>query len=105
MCSISVEPIPSTISSPNVLCHRRSTSGANGSAAERHIRTEPRSYAEASSRFTIAPYSVGTEKKSDGWVRCAVSMIGRGCGRPGSSTVEAPTQYGNDMLLPMPYAW
>ncbi len=105
MCSSSVEPMPSTMSSPKQFCQRRSTSGASGSAALTHMRTELRSCSNASGRFTIAPYNVGTLKNSVGRCSAAVSSSPFGSGRPGRSTVVAPTQYGKVRLLPSPYAW
>ena len=105
MCSISVEPMPSMMSRPNAACQRRRTSGASGSAADTHMRTEDRSCEAASGRLTIAPYNVGTLKKRLGCCACAVSSSPRGSGLPGRSTVVAPTEYGNVRLLPRPYAW
>ena len=40
MCSISVEPMPSTISRPKRSCQRSKVCGGSGSAAETHRRTE-----------------------------------------------------------------
>ena len=102
MCSISVEPMPSTMSRSKQAFQRRRTSGASGSAALTQKRTEPRSNDDASGRLTIAPYSVGTEKNSDGRFAAAVSSRPRGSGLPGRSTVVAPTEYGNVRLLPSP---
>ena len=59
---------------------------------ETHRRTERRSYFfSASGTANIAAYIVGTEKKSVGWKRVMVSKRAAGVGRPGKSTVLAPT--------------
>ena len=105
MCSISVEPMPSTMSRSKQACQRRSTSGASGSAALTQKRTDERSNVDASGRLTIAPYSVGHREEQRRPVRAAVSSSPRGSGLPGRSTVVAPTEYGNVRLLPSPYAW
>jgi hypothetical protein len=54
MWSISVDPIPSTISRPKRSCQRSKVAGGRASAADTHSRTES-SAPSASGWRTIAP--------------------------------------------------
>ena len=105
MCSISVDPMPSRISCPNASLQRRQVSAGSGSAAETHARIELTSRRRPASAFRMALKSVGTEKNSVGRSRSIVSSIPAGVGLVGYRIVDAPTEKGNERLLPSPYAW
>src|SRR5450432_3418535 len=103
ICSISVEPIPSRISTPATDFQRRPISAGSASPAEiqRRRRDDPAPgmiYGLASR----AAYRVGTPPKSVGlWVRITASTAS-GVGRSGRNTDDAPTDIGNVRLLPNP---
>src|SRR4051795_4977905 len=115
MWSISVDPIPSRIASWQRSRQRCHTSAGSGSAAETQRRTDARTFSdEAAARgledgavgevaaLSSALYIVGVEKNNVGRSRCNVANTLSGVGRPAWSTVVAPTEYGNDRLLPSP---
>ena len=66
MCSISVEPTPSRIVSPYASFHLRHTSAGRASAAATQCLMEERSRSCVVSKFRIALYRVGAEKKRVG---------------------------------------
>ena len=104
MWSISVDPMPSRIGTPVMSRHRLNTAAGRGSAADTHARTLEKSVSPAPGARTIAAYSAGTEKNSVGFLRSTVSKMRPGADLPRTSTAAAPTDIGNDRLLPRPYA-
>src|SRR6516164_7464051 len=102
MWSISVEPIPSRIGTPVIACQRDSTAAGRASAADTQARTVEKSTSEPPGALTIAAYSAGTEKNSVGRTRLTVSKMRSGDERPLTSVEHAPTDSGNDRLLPSP---
>ena len=104
MWSISVDPMPSRIGTPVMSRHRLNTAAGSGSAADTHARTLEKSVSPAPGARTIAAYSAGTEKNSVGFLRSTVSKMRPGADLPRTSTAAAPTDIGNDRLLPRPYA-
>ena len=65
MCSISVEPMPSTMSMPKRSRHRPIVVGGSGSAADTQKRTESRAPSASGSRAS-SPNSAGTLKNTEG---------------------------------------
>src|SRR5438034_1033724 len=92
MWSISVEPTPSRIHTPNSSCQRDSSASGSASAAETQNRTDERSRPGADGSLSIAAYSAGTEKKIVGRICSTVSRIASGLGGPARSTVVAPVE-------------
>src|SRR5438270_7614809 len=105
MWSISVDPIPSRIGTPEISRQRENTAAGRGSAAETQALTLEKSTSDAPGARTIAAYSAGTEKNSVGRTRPIVSKIRSGVDRPLTRVEHAPTDSGKDRLLPSPYAW
>ena len=104
MCSISVEPMPSRISTPKRFFHSSPTCLGQRFAG-RHAQAQPCAdpfsrRAAASAR--IAAYSVGAPKNSVGWSRFNTAKIARRRRPSGSSTAVAPTDIGNVSALPRP---
>src|SRR5438045_925915 len=102
MWSISVEPMPSRIGTPVMACQRESTAAGRASAADAQARTDEKSTSEPPGALTIAAYSAGTEKNRVGRTRVTASKIRSGVERPLTSVEQAPTDSGNDRLLPRP---
>ena len=104
MCNISVEPIPSSTSTPVVARNWRPTSPGSASAADTPWRTLLQSISRVPESASSAAYSAGTEKNTVGWCVPTRSAMTSGVGRPVDKTVVAPTDSGNHRLLPSPYA-
>src|SRR5580698_5960350 len=102
MCSASVDPNPSTISTPVRFFQPLKTSAESTSAAESAMRSDEKSAAAAPSAFVKAVYSVGNPKNTVGRKRPMVSKIAAGLGWPGSSSVAAPDENGKVIELPNP---
>src|SRR5581483_2517334 len=102
MWSISVEPTPSRIVSPNASFQRCQTSAGRDSAAATQWRIDDRSRDFAPSKLRMALKSVGAEKNRVGLRFSMVSSTVAGVLRPAWRTVDAPAQYGNVRLLPNP---
>ena len=101
MWSISVEPMPSTISRPKRSRKRSKIVGDSASAADTHIRTELNASSAPGAR-TSAPYSAGTEKKIVGRCSRRTESSVSGFGGPALSTAVAPKCSGKDSPLPRP---
>src|SRR5260370_13575125 len=99
MCSSSVEPSPSTISSPVRFFQALNTSAESTSAADNAMRREEKSAAAAPSALVSEVYSVGNPKNTEGRNRSIASKIAAGFGWPGSSSVAAPAENGKVMEL------
>src|SRR5829696_3657079 len=104
MCSISVEPRPSTMSRPARFFQPVATSLDKISAAEIHSRNEERSALAASEAFTRAVYSVGSANNTVGRYSAIAWNTAAGSGRPGNITLDAPTANGKVTEFPSPYA-
>src|SRR6185437_10245985 len=105
MCSISVEPMPSRISTPNLLLNCSKISEGSVSPADTAMRKEEQSTSSprAASRSSAAE-NVGTENKTVGRYFFSSSAVRSGLGLPGSRTVLAPAEKGKYIPLPSPYA-
>ena len=101
MCSISVEPMPSTMSTPKRSRQRAIVVGGSGSAAETQKRTESSAPSPSASR-TSRPNSAGTLKNTVGRWRRRVSRIAGGLGGPDMSTDVPPNHSGKVRPLPSP---
>ena len=102
MCSISVEPIPSTISKPKRARQSLDASAETAPRPPTRRSARTRSAPSAAGSRTIAPNSAGTEKKTVGRC-CGGSRDPLWPGRPRRiSTEVAPNQSGNDSPLPEP---
>src|SRR4051794_11197646 len=101
MCSISVEPMPSTISRPKRSAKRSKIVGDSASAADTHMRTEANASSASGTRDS-APYSAGTENKTVGRRERRTERIASGFGGPALSTAVAPKGEGEDRVLPRP---
>ena len=103
ICSSSVEPTPSRISTPKRDFQALPTDSGSASPAEVQMRKRepPRSCFSASS-FSIEENSVGTPKKMLGLYLFISANIRAGVGRSELSTVVAPTDIGNVSALPRP---
>src|SRR5215475_2661615 len=104
MCSISVEPRPSTILRPDSFVHAADSSPASTSAADTHRRRLDKSQYPASGALTRLVYTVGTPKNTVGRNCLMTPNTAAGSGRPGNRTLEAPAANGNVSELPKPYA-
>src|ERR1700730_18087707 len=103
MCSNSVEPTPSRISTPNRLFHRLPTDSGRASPADVHIRSRAkRGSLLWLSSLSMAANSVGTPKKMLGsYLRISANILA-GVGRSEFRTVVAPTDIGKVSALPRP---
>ena len=101
MCSASVEPMPSSSSTPKRSWNRRYRSAGNASPALTHSRTLD-SASRGTSAASIAAYAVGAAKNSVGRVCWSTAASRAGVARAASSTVRAPTENGNVSELPRP---
>src|SRR3954447_1716484 len=103
MCSSSVEPTPSRMSTSKRDFQALPTDSGSASPAEVQIRKPdpPRSFFKASS-LSIAENSVGTPKKIEGLYLFISANIDAGVGRSELSTVVAPTDIGKVSALPSP---
>src|SRR6476620_6001840 len=102
MCRSSVEPRPSTIAKPYRRRHSVNSSAESVSAAEMHRRRLDRSRFSEPECDVKALYSVGRPNRIVGRYRSTISNTDSGSGRPGWSTVDAPTEKGNVSELPKP---
>jgi hypothetical protein len=101
MCSISVEPIPSTMSMPKRSRHRWSVVAGSGSAADTQKRTDSMAPSASGSRAS-SPNSAGTLKNTEGrWWR-SVWRMAVGLGGPANSTEVPPNHSGKVSPLPRP---
>src|SRR4051812_41811835 len=96
ICSSSVEPTPSRISTLKRAFQALPTDSGSASPAEVQIRRRepPRSPFRVSS-LSIAENSVGTPKKIEGLYLFISANMTAGVGRSELSTVLAPTDIGN----------
>ena len=103
MCSNSVEPTPSRMSTPKRAFQLLPTDSGSASPAEVQMRNcvPPRSCFSVSS-LSIAANSVGTPKKMLGLYLFISANITAGVGRSELSTVVAPTDIGKVSALPRP---
>jgi hypothetical protein len=101
MCSSSVEPMPSMMSSPKRSRQRSNVMGGSGSAADTHSRTPSIAPSAPGSR-TRSAYSPGTLKNTVGRCARSVARIDSGFDGPFISTDVAPNQRGNDSPFPRP---
>ena len=104
MCSISVEPMPSSTSQPKRAANRSPTSFGSASPADTHSRNATSPRAGNSVAASIAAYSVGTPKKIVGLRSMSRLNTDCGVGRSAIRMVVAPTESGNVSPLPRPYA-
>ena len=101
MCSISVIPMPSRMSTPKCVVHRVYSAAGNGSPADADSRTPLSASAGSDARSMLAK-KVGPAKKRVAPNFCARSTIVSGRDGAGSSTLAAPTESGNSTELPSP---
>src|SRR3954463_5126986 len=95
MCSSSVEPTPSRMSTPKRDFQLLPTDSGSASPAEAQMRKrEPARSCFSVSSFNIAENSVGTPKKMLGLYLFISANISVGVGRSELSTVLAPTDIG-----------
>ena len=99
MCSISVEPMPSTMRTPVRSNQASDTPAGSGSPAETHVRSE-RS-ASAGAARSSARYMVGAVEQRRDAGRSIASSSGSG---PGLATgaSDAPKRSGNSTSTPSP---
>ena len=102
MCSISVEPMPSSTSQPKRAAKRSPVSFGSGSPAEMQRRRRTSARAGNSGDASIAAYSVGTPQKIVGLRSVSRRKTACGVGRSAISTVVAPASSGNVSALPSP---
>src|ERR1700689_798454 len=103
ICSSSVEPTPSRISTPKRALQLLATDSGSASPAEVQIRRrEPQGICFDASSFSIAENSVGTPKKMLGLYLLISANISAGVGRSELRMVVAPTDIGNVNALPRP---
>src|SRR4051794_38513396 len=102
MCSTSVEPRPSTISSPVSVFQPLKTSAESTSAAESDMRSDEKFVFAAPSALVSDVYSVGRPKKTVGLYCSIAAKIDAGFGCPGNSSVAAPAEKGKVTELPKP---
>ena len=103
MCSSSVEPTPSRMSTPKRAFQALPTDSGSASPAEVQMRSRlPARVSFSVSSLSIAANSVGTPKKMLGLYLFISANIAAGVGRSEFSTVVAPTDIGNVSALPRP---
>jgi hypothetical protein len=103
MCSISVIPMPSRMSTPKWRVQRSYSGAGSASPADAASRT-PRSASPGTSMRSIAAKNVGPPKNSVAPYSPARAAIVSGRDGAGSRTALAPTDSGNRIELPKPYA-
>ena len=101
MCSISVMPMPSMMSTPKCAVHRWYSAAGSASPADAASRTPPSASAGMPARSMFAK-NVGPPKNSVAPYLTAVSAIRSGRDAGGSSTLAAPADSGNSSELPRP---
>ena len=112
MCSISVEPMPSTMSQPKCAAKRSPISPGSASPADEHRRKRDLVAAPAgpATRACRRSRSARRRRRSAsracGDARAPVQRLNTasGVGRSAISTTVAPTESGNVSALPSPYA-
>ena len=101
MCSISVMPMPSRMSTPKCEVHRSYSDAGSASPAEAASRT-PASASAASPAPSMLAKNVGPAKNRVAPYFWAASAMRPGRDGAGSRTAEAPTDSGNSSELPRP---
>ena len=101
MCSISVMPMPSMMSTPKWPVQRRYSAAGSASPAEAASRTPASASAGSSARSMLAK-KVGPAKNSVAPYSRARAAMTSGRDGAGSSTAAAPTASGNSTELPSP---
>src|ERR1700730_16597935 len=103
ICSSSVEPTPSRMSTPKRDFQLLPTDSGSASPAEVQMRKRPPPRSPFSvSSFSIAENSVGTPKKMLGLYLFISANITGGVGRSELRMVVAPTDIGKVSALPRP---
>ena len=109
MCSISVEPMPSTMSTPKCCLKRSPNSAGRASPAEETSRSATASRAGSLGCASMPAKPVGAPKNtvgrmppSDGCSPVQRAKVASGVGRSPISTVVAPTLIGKLRPLPRP---
>ena len=102
MWNISVEPMPSSSSTPVTLRHASQVAAGSGSAADTPRRSAPRSKRRARSGTpSMSRYDVGAQKPIVTRRRAKVSSMDSG-ENGGPRTVEAPNRKGKTSRPPVP---
>ena len=101
MCSSSVMPMPSRMSTPKCDVHRVYSAAGRASPAEAASRTAGSAPAGRPARSMLAK-NVGPAKNRVAPYLAAASAITSGRDGLGSSTAVAPTESGNSTELPRP---
>ena len=101
MCSISVIPMPSRMSTPNWPVHRSYSGAGSASPADAAIRTPASASAGRLARSMLAK-KVGPAKNSVAPNCYARSAMTSGRAGAGSRIAAAPTENGNSSELPRP---
>ncbi len=102
MWNISVEPMPSSSSTPVTLRHSSQVAAGSGSAAETPRRSAPRSKRRVRSGTpSMSRYDVGAQNAMVTRSRAKLSSIPSG-ENGGLSTVEAPNRNGKTSSPPVP---
>src|SRR5260370_34908582 len=103
ICSISVEPIPSTISTPVRVFQARPISSGSASPAEVHSRRVSPSRLGRSSQTSKELNNVGTPQNIVGLYFWNTSQTALGRALPECRLVVAPTPRGNQRAFAKPY--
>src|SRR5258707_8476275 len=105
MCSSSVEPTPSRMSTPNRAFQALPTDSGSASPADVQTRKRlPAPVLFSASSLSIAADKVGTPKKMLGLDLFIIANIVPGVGRSEVSTLVEPTDIGKVSAFPTPYA-
>ena len=114
-CSISVEPMPSTMAQPKWRSKRWPISPGSASPADEHMRRATAPFAGRAGDASMPAKPVGAPKKTVGRRSCPAPAAAlalpvqrlntaSGVGRSAISTTLAPTESGKVSALPSPYA-
>ena len=101
MCSISVIPMPSRMSTPKCAVQRSYSDAGSASPAEAASRT-PASASGGSPARSMFAKNVGPAKNKVAPYLAAASAMRSGFAGDGISTAAAPTDIGNSTELPSP---